>query len=135
LITQSGLLTVLIVATIAVLASILVAVWYLLSTVRRLAERVDGSLREVEKLAEDVRQTNAVFHGIVAHAERSVANVEHVTEGVRNFRKTLDAATGVLNFAVVPVLGNVAGVLAGSKAAVSHLRGRISRKEGRHHGE
>lgn len=132
MITQSGLLTVLIVATIVVLASILVAVWVLLSTIRRLAERVDGSLREVEKLAEGVRQTNAVLLGIVAHAERSAANFEHVTEGVRNFRKTLDAAAGVLNFAVVPVLGNLAGVLAGSKAAASHLKGRIFQKEGRH---
>lgn len=132
MITQSSLLTVLIVATIAVLASILVAVWYLLTTIRRLAERVDGSLRQVEKLAEDVRQTNAVFHGIVAHAERSAANFEHVTEGVRNLRRTLDAAVGVLNFAVVPVLGNMAGVMAGSKAALSHLSGRFLRKEGRH---
>ncbi|MGB5995060.1 MAG: hypothetical protein WBG20_06540, partial [Candidatus Deferrimicrobiaceae bacterium] len=82
----------------------------------------------------EIRATNAKAQRIISHAERSAANIEYVTEGVRKFRNTLDAATGVLSFAVLPVLGSVAGVLAGSKVGMSHIVNRIFGKEGRHGG-
>ena len=132
MVTQSYLLTVLALAAIVLVAAMAFAIWKLLKTIEKLASRVDESLQQFEMTAEEIRKTNAVFHEIVSRCERGVANVEHVTEGVRKFRKTLDAASGVLDFAVLPVLGTMAGVLAGSKAAVSHVVNRIFRKEGRH---
>jgi len=132
LVTQSDLLTVLALAAIALVAAMAFAIWKLLRTIEKLASRVDESFQEFETTAEEIRKTNAVFHEILNRCEKGVANVEHVTEGVRKFRKTLDAASGVLDFAVLPVLGTMAGVLAGSKAAVSHVVNRIFRKEGRH---
>jgi len=132
LFTQSDLLTVLALAAIVLVAAMAFAIWKLLKTIEKLASRVDESLQQFEMTAEEIRKTNAVFHEILNRCEKGVANVEHVTEGVRKFRKTLDAASGVLDFAVLPVLGTMAGVLAGSKAAVSHVVNRILRKEGRH---
>lgn len=132
--TQSNLLTVLVIAAIAVLVVTAWAIWRLLKAIERLSSRLDRSLQEVEKTAEDLRKTNGVLREILIHAEKGVANVEHVTEGARKLRRTLDAASGVLDFAVVPVLGNMAGVLAGSKAAISLVANRIFRKEGRHGG-
>ena len=132
MVTQSDLLTVLALAAIALVAAMAFAIWKLLKTIEKLASRVDESLQQFEMTAEEIRKTNAVFHEILNRCEKGVANVEHVTEGVRKFRKTLDAASGVLDFAVLPVLGTMAGVLAGSKAAVSHVVNRILRKEGRH---
>ena len=132
MVTQSDLLTVLALAAIALVAAMAFAIWKLLRTIEKLASRVDESFQEFETTAEEIRKTNAVFHEILNRCEKGVANVEHVTEGVRKFRKTLDAASGVLDFAVLPVLGTMAGVLAGSKAAVSHVVNRIFRKEGRH---
>ena len=132
MVTQSDLLTVLALASIVLVAAALFAIWKLLKTIEKLSRRIDESLRQFEMTAEEIRKTNAVLHEIMIRCERGVANVEHVTEGVRKFRKTLDAASGVLDFAVLPVLGTMAGVLAGSKAAVSHVVNRIFRKEGRH---
>jgi len=132
LITQSDLLTVLALAAIVLVAAMTYGIWKLLKTVEKLASRVDESFQKFEITAEEIRKSNAVFHGIMNRCEKGVANVEHVTEGVRKFRRTLDAASGVLNFAVLPVLGTMAGVLAGSKTAVSHIVKRIFRKEGRH---
>jgi predicted PurR-regulated permease PerM len=129
---QSGLITVLVLVAIVVGLVLAWAVWKLVKTLENLAHQVDSSLRQFEKTAEEVRVTNAVVKELVSHAEKGVANIEHVTEGVRKLRKTLDAATGVLDFAVLPVLGTMAGVLAGSKAGMSHVVKRIFRKEGRH---
>lgn len=130
--TQSSLLTVLTLAAIAVVVVMAWAIWKLLKTIEKLADRIDKSLQQFEMTAEDVRKTNAILQGIMIHAEKGAENIEHVTEGVRKLRKTLDAATGVLDFAVLPVLGTMAGVLAGSKAGMSHVVKRIFRKEGRH---
>jgi NAD-specific glutamate dehydrogenase len=130
--TQSGLLSVLVLAAIVLIATTAYAIWKLLKTIEKLANRVDVSLQQFEMTAEEVRKTNAVLHDIMSRCEKGVANVEHVTEGMRKFRRTLDAASGVLDFAVLPVLGTMAGVLAGSKAAASHVVNRIFRKEGRH---
>ena len=132
MVTQSDLLTVLALASIVLVAAAVFAIWKLLKTIEKLSKRVDESLRKFEMTAEEIRKTNAVFHEIMSRCERGVANVEHVTEGVRKFRRTLDAASGVLDFAVLPVLGTMAGVLAGSKTAVSYVVNRMFRKEGRH---
>jgi len=132
LVTQSYLLTVLALASIVLVAAVVFAIWKLLKTIEKLAKRVDESLRQFDMTAEEIRKSNAVLHETMTHAQRSVANVEHMTEGVRKFRRTLDAATGVLDFGVLPVLGTMVGVLAGSKAAVSYVGRRIFRKEGRH---
>jgi hypothetical protein len=129
---QSGLLTGLAMVAIVVAGVLAWAVWKLIKTLEKLAKHVDASFRLFEKTAEEIRATNVVVQEIISHAEKGVANIEHVTEGVRKFRKTLDAATGVLDFAVLPVLGSVAGVLAGSKVGLSHVVKRIFRKEGRH---
>ena len=128
----SGLLSVLIAASIVVALVLAWAIWKLVKTIEMLAHQVDSSFRQFEKTAAEIRDTNAVLHEIIAHTEKSMANIEHVTEGVKKFRKTLDAATGVLDFAVFPVLGSMAGVLAGSKAAMSYVLQRIFRKEGQH---
>jgi len=130
----SALLTVLTLVAIVVAIGLAWSVWKLIKTLERLAKHVDSSFRLFEKTAEEIRVTNAVVQKVVSHAEKGVANVEHVTEGMRKLRKTLDAATGVLDFAVLPVLGTVAGVLAGSKAGMSHVLKRIFRKEGRNGG-
>lgn len=130
----SGLLTVLTMIAIVVAIGLAWSVWKLIKILEKLAKHVDESFRQFEKTAEEIRATNTMIQGIVIHAEKSAENVEHVTEGVRKLRKTLDAATGVLDFAVLPVLGTVAGVLAGSKAGMSHVVGRIFGKEGRHGG-
>ena len=131
---QSNLLVILVIAAIAVLVVTAWAVLRLLKAMERLSGRLDQCLREIELTAEDLRKTNGVLREILIHAEKGVANVEHVTEGARKLRRTLDAASGVLEFAVVPVLGTMAGVLAGSKAALSLVANRIFRKEGRHGG-
>jgi len=129
---QSGLLTGLALVAIVVAGVLAWAVWKLIKTLEKLAGHVDASFRLFEKTAEEIRVTNSAVQKIISHAEKGAANVEHVTEGVRKFRKTLDAATGVLDFAVLPVLGSVAGVLAFSKVGMSHVVKRIFRKEGRH---
>jgi len=98
-------------------------------TVDLLERRVDDAIRQLELTAEDLRKTNGVVREILIHAEKSAANVAHVTEGVRGFRKALDAATAVMEHAVVPVLGTVSSGLAGVKAAVSHVVNRFARKE------
>ncbi len=132
MVTQSNLLTVLTLAAIAVVVMMTWAIWKLLKTIEKLANRLDESLRQVEMTAEDIRKSNSILQGVMIHAEKGAANIEHVTEGVRKFRGTLDAASGVLNFAVLPVLGTMAGVLAGSKVGMWHVVNRIFRKEGRH---
>lgn len=120
------------VAAIVLAVILAMTLWRLRGTIEHMDRRMDEALRQFEMTAEDLRKTNAVVRDILTHAERSAANVAHVTEGVRGFRKTLDAATSVLQFAVVPVLGNVAGGLAGVKAAVSHVVNRFVRREDSH---
>ncbi len=132
MVTQSDLLTVLAMAAIVVVVGVGFVVWKLLKVIDKLSNRLEESLRQFEMTAAEIRKTNGVFHDIIARCDRSAANIEHVTEGVRKFRKTLDAASGVLDYAVHPVLGTMAGVLAGSKAAMSYVVNRIFRKEGRH---
>ena len=115
-------------AVIALAVVLILFVLRLRRTVTTLELRLTESLRQLEMTAEDLRKTNAVVREILEHARKSAANVEYVTEGVRGLRKGLDAATSVVDFAVVPVLGNVAAVLAGAKAAVSHVVNRFFAK-------
>lgn len=126
------LVTALVLAAIALAAVAAATMWKLLKTFEKLSMQVDQSLRQFDAMAEEIRRTTAAVHQVMVHAEASAANVEHLTEGVRGFRRTLDAATSVLQFAVVPVLGNLAGGLAGTKAAFSHIANRLFRKEGKH---
>jgi len=120
------------VATIVLAVVLAMTLWRVRKSIDLLERRVDDSLRQVEMTAEDLRKTNAVLREILIRAERGMANVEHVTEGVRGFRRTIDVATSVLEHSVVPLLGTVAGGLVGAKAAVSHVVNRFSRREGSH---
>jgi hypothetical protein len=104
--------------------------WRLRGTIEHMDHRMDEAMRQFEMTAEELRKTNAVARDLLLHIEKSVANVEHMTEGIRGFRRTLDAATSVLQFVAIPVLGNVAGGLAGVKAAVSHVVNRFAGKGG-----
>ncbi len=126
------LYSILTLAAVALIVAVIITLWKIGKTVERLATRIDESLRQLDMTMEEVRKTSAVSREVFARAERAAANVEHVTEGVRGFRKTLDAASAVLDFAVVPVLGNVAGGMAGVKAAVSTVVNRLFRKEDGH---
>ncbi len=129
---QMVLWTILTLAAVALVVGLVVTLWKIAKTVERLAGHIEVALHQFEMTAEDIRKSNAVTREILLRAERAAANVEHVTEGVRSFRKTLDAAAAVLDFAVVPVLGNVAGGMAGVKAAVSTVVNRLFRKEDGH---
>ncbi len=129
---QMVLLSILTLAAVALVVALIITLWKIGKTVERLSGRVEEALRQLEMTAEDVRKSNAVTREILLRAERAAANVEHMTEGVRAFRKTLDAAAAVLDFAVVPVLGNVAGGMAGVKAAISTVVNRLFRKEDGH---
>lgn len=126
------LITVLRVAALALMVVVAITIWKLWKTVEKLSNQLDRTLKDFEWMAEEVRRTSEVIRNFMSHAEASAANVEHLTEGVRGFRRTLDAATAVLQFAVVPVLGNVLGGLVGAKTAASYLTSRLFRKEGRH---
>ena len=106
--------------------------WQVRKTLQNLEGRVIEAMKEFELMSEEVRKTSAVVLQIMERAERSVANVEYVTEGVRGFRSTLDAATSVLKFAVVPVLGSTAAGIAGVKAGLSHVLNSWFRKESGH---
>jgi hypothetical protein len=129
---QAILFAALSIAAIVLAVVLAMTLWRLRSTIGHMERRVDEAIRQFEMTAEDLRKTNAVARDILVHAEKGVANVAHMTEGVRGFRKTIDAATAVLQFAVVPVLGNVAGGLAGVKAAVSHVVKKKGQREGSH---
>jgi uncharacterized protein YoxC len=120
------------VAAIVLAVVLAMTLWRVRKSIELLERRVDESLRQFEMTAEDLRKTNALVRDILLHAERGAANVSHVTEGVRGFRRTLDVATSVLEHSVVPLLGAVAGGLAGAKAVVSHVVNRFARKESDH---
>ena len=129
---QMVLYSILTLAAVALVVAVIITLWKIGKSVERLTTRVDESLCQLDLTAEDIRRTSAVARNVLGRAERAAANVEHVTEGVRGFRRTLDVATAVLDFAVVPVLGNVAGGMAGVKAAVSTVVNRWFGKEDGH---
>ncbi len=117
---------------VAVLAVVLsLALISLRGNVSRITRRLDESLRQLEMTAEDLRKTNASIREILSGVEKGVSNVTHFTEGIRSLRGTVDVAAKVLDHAVSPALVNIAGVLAGFKAATSHILERVGRKEER----
>ena len=119
-------------AAVIVLAVVLsAAILSIRKSIDRITQRVDESLRQFEMTAEDVRKTNAAVREILSDVERGVSNVAHFTEGVRALRGTVDVANKVLDRAVSPALVGVSSVLAGFKAATSHILERFVRKEDR----
>jgi lipopolysaccharide biosynthesis regulator YciM len=126
---QTLLFTALSIAVITLTAVLVVATWRLRKTIELIERRVDDAIRQFEATAEQHRKTSGMVQDILQNAQRSAANVAYVTEGVREFRRTLDAATKVLEYAVIPVLGTVSSGLAGAKAAVTHIVNRFVRKE------
>ncbi len=120
------------VAALLLAVAVAMTLFRLRKTIAILERRLDEAVRQFEMTAEDLRRTNGVVREILVRAERSAANVEHVTEGVRAFRSTLDAASSVLSQVAIPLLGNVAGVVAGARAAVSHVVNRYGSKEASH---
>jgi predicted PurR-regulated permease PerM len=119
---------------VAVVALVVVLSVFLLSirrNVNQLTQRVDESLRQFEMTAEELRKTNAAVREILSGVERGVSNVTYFTEGIRALRGTVDVATKVFDHAVSPALVNVTSVLAGFKAATSHILDRFVRKEER----
>lgn len=119
-------------AAIVLAVFLAVTLWQLRNTIRLLESRLSETLRQAEMTAEDLRKTNAALRDILAHVERSAANVAEVTEGGRRLRQALDtAAVGVLH-TVFPMLGHAAGAVAGVKAFASTVANRFSRKEESH---
>ena len=119
---------------LAVLLLAIVLSIFLLAVRRNLEQltrRLDESLRQVEMTAEDLRKTNASVREILSGVEQGVSNLTHFTEGVRALRGPVDVATKVLGHTVSPVLVNLAGGVAGVKAAASHILERFGRKEER----
>jgi len=128
---QSVLFIALAAAAVVLVAVLSVALLSIRRSVDRMASRLDESLRQFEMTAEDLRKTNAVVREILSDVEKGVSNVTHFTEGVRALRGSVDVATKVLDHAVSPLLVNTASVLAGVKAATSHILERLVRKEER----
>lgn len=118
-------------AVVALVVVLSVSILSIRRGVDRMVQRVDESLRQFEMTAEDVRKTNTALREILAGVERGVSNVEHFTEGVRALRASVDVANKVLDRAVSPALVGFASVLAGFKAATSHILERFVRKEDR----
>jgi uncharacterized protein YoxC len=128
---QSVLFIALAVAAVILVAVLSVSLLSIRRSMERMTSRLDESLRQFEMTAEDLRKTNAVVREILFEVEKGVSNVTHFTEGVRALRGSMDVATKILDHAVSPVLVNTASVLAGIKAATSHILERLVRKEER----
>ena len=99
--------------------------------VDKIATRLDESLRQFEMTAEDARKTNAAVREIISDVEQGVSNVTHFTEGIRALRGPVDVVSKVFEHALSPALVSAASVLAGFKAATSHILERFVRKEER----
>ena len=128
---QTLLYLALAVASLLLAIVLAIALMALRRNLELLTRRIDETLRQVEMTAEDLRKTNGTVREILSGVEKGVTNVAHFTEGVRSLRGSLDVASKVLDHAVSPVLVNLAGGVAGVKAAASHILGRFGRKEER----
>lgn len=128
---QTVLFIALAVAALALVVVVSIALLSVRRNVDRITQRVDESLRQFEMTAEDVRRTNAAVRGILSDVERGVSNVTHLTEGVRALRRPVDVAAKVFDHALSPALVSTSVVLAGFKAATSHILERFVRKEER----
>ena len=128
---QTLLYLALAVASLLLAIVLAIALMALRRNLELLTRRIDETLRQVEMTAEDLRKTNVAVREILTGVEKGVSNVAHFTEGVRSLRGSLDVASKVLDIAVSPMLVNLAGGVAGVKAAASHILGRFGRKEER----
>ncbi len=110
-----------------------VAVTVTLLGVRRnmnqLTKRLDATLRQFEMSSEDLRKTSAAVREVVSEMDRSIGNVAHLTEGIRSLRGPVDIVAKILDHSVSPSLINLAGGIAGVKAAASHIFHRGAGKE------
>jgi uncharacterized protein YoxC len=128
---QSVLYVALAIAALLLSIVLSIALLAIRRNMEQLTRRVDETLRQVEMTAEDLRKTNAAVREILSGVEQGVSNVAHFTEGVRSLRAPVDIATKVLALTVSPALVNLAGGVAGVKAAASHILERFGRKEER----
>lgn len=103
--------------------------WKIARSLEALEKEARQTLTQVQMSLEKFRENQSALRQVLDNANRCTENVLQVTEGVKRFRKTLDAATGVLDHFVHPVLAGVAGGIAGTKAAVSHAVKRWFGKE------
>ena len=70
MVTQSDFMTVLALAIVFLVVGMAWATWKLLKTIEKIAYRLDESLRQFERTAEDIRKTNAVFQEILPMPRR-----------------------------------------------------------------
>ena len=124
------LLTAVSLAAIATVVVFIVVIWKIKGMAESMSRRVDETFRELTSAAEEVRKAAEVSRDILVHAERAAENVSNVTDGLRSLRRTLDAANAVLDHVAAPVLGTVAGGIAGVKAAATTVVNRFMKKEG-----
>lgn len=101
-------------------------------SLRELEKRLDETMRQVELTAEDLRKTNALLRDILTHVERSAANVALVTEGGRRIRHALDTVADAFLGTALPAVASLAAGVAGARAFVSGLAGRLTGKEEGH---
>jgi len=117
------------VAVLIVGIAIAVALLGVRRNVAQLTQRLDETLRQFEMSSEDLRKTNAAVREVVNDVDRAVGNVAHFTDGVRALRQPLDVVSKILELSVSPTLINLAGGLAGVRAAASHIIHRGAGKE------
>ena len=125
--TLSILYIVLIISVLAVAVAVVVMLQEVVKSAKRLTNRLDETLRQVEITAEDLRKTNFAVRGVISNVDYAAANFAYLTDGVKHFRGAVDVATKVIDRSVSPALIGFAGGLAGLKTAFSHIAQRISR--------
>jgi len=106
--------------------AVTVMLYEVVKSVKRLTDRLDETLRQLEITAEDFRKTNSAVRGVVANVDYAAANFAHLTDGVKHLRGAVDVATKVIDRSVSPALIGFAGGLAGLKAVFSSIAQRIS---------
>jgi len=114
------------VSVLVLAAAVAAALYEGIKSLKRLTNRLDETLRQVEITAEDLRKTNSAVRGVISNVDYAAANVAHLTDGVKHLRGAVDVATKVIDRSVSPALIGFAGGLAGLKAAFSHVTQRIS---------
>jgi hypothetical protein len=116
-------------AAVVVAVAIAVALLGIRRNMSQITQRLDETLRQLEMSSEDLRKTNAAVREVVSGVDRAVGNVAHLTEGIRALRGPVDVVSKILDLSVSPTLINLAGGLAGVKAAASHIFHRGGGKE------
>jgi hypothetical protein len=117
------------VAVLVLAIAVAVALLGFRRSVAQLTHRMDETLRQLEMSSEDLRRTNAAVRDVVSGVDRAVGNVAHVTEGFRSLRQPIDVISKILNLSVSPTLINLAGGVAGVRAAAAHILHRGAGKE------